>query len=257
VLIILPPSETKRPPPANGAPLDLTLLSFAELNPTRRQVLAALRETSSSVDAFERLRVGRTLVEDVLRNTVLTRIPTRDAAEVYFGPLYGGFDFPGLPPPEKARAQRQVVIVSALWGVVRPTDPIPAYRLHVCARLSGIDRLEPLWRPQLNDLLARVAADSGVVLDLRSSSYQAMGRPTGMADRTVTIRVLPGPGARAAGDVLAKRLRGEIARYLVQSRAAPSSPFELASLLNDRWAAHLDRPDGRPDGWRLSVRPAA
>ena len=256
MLIILPPSETKRPPPADGQYLDLERLSFPELNPTRRQVLAALIETSSRADAFERLRVRPTLVEDVLRNTVLDEVPTRPAAEVYAGSLYGGFDFEGLSATASARANSDVVIASALWGLLRPSDPIPAYRLHICSRLAGMDRLEPTWRGKLNDQLAVAAGKSGVVLDLRSPAFQAMGKPTGMADRTITIRVLPEAGARSIGDVLGKRIRGEVARYLVGTGTAAASPGELASVVNDRWPARLDPPPGRTQPWRLSIRPA-
>jgi hypothetical protein len=57
VLIILPPSETKRPAPPSGPALDLEQLAFPALNPMRKRVMAALIETSTQPDALERLRV--------------------------------------------------------------------------------------------------------------------------------------------------------------------------------------------------------
>jgi cytoplasmic iron level regulating protein YaaA (DUF328/UPF0246 family) len=256
VLIILPPSETKRPPPDSGPSLDLDALSFPELNPRRRRVLAALIKTSRRPDAFERLQVRPTLVEQVLRNTVLHEVPTRPAAEVYAGPLYAGLDFAGLGAQARARADSAIVITSALWGLLRPSDRIPAYRLYICARLSGMDRLEPTWRPLIAGLLADEARRASFVLDLRSPAYQAMGRPPGFASRTVTIRVLPEAGARSIGDVVGKRIRGEIARFLLESRSTPGTPDQLASALNQRWSARLDPPDRPAYPWRLSVRQA-
>ena len=52
-----------------------------------------------------------------------------------------------------------MVITSALWGALRPSDQIPAYRLRVWASLIGMDRLEPMWRAVLPDLFASTPVD--------------------------------------------------------------------------------------------------
>jgi len=254
MLIILPPSETKRPAPVSGTPVDLARLSFPELTPTRSRILEALIETSDRPDAFSRLRVRPSMAAEVARNTVLTEVPALPALDVYIGPLHQGFDAASLPPAARDRAARQVIVTSALWGALRPVDRIPPYRLDVCSRLVGLDRLEPTWRTVLPDVLAGAAGDGGVVVDLRSPGFQAIGMPSGLGDRTVLLQVAQrDAGGRWIGDVIAKRVRGMAARALLESDTAPDDAEAVAAVLSDRWPVE-PRPPRHPGGpWTLRL----
>jgi uncharacterized protein len=255
VLIILPPSETKLPPPLSGSPLDLDRLSFPSLTPMRERVMDALVATSHRPDALRRLFVGPSLAGEVARNEHLRDLPTRSAVDTYAGPLYEGLDPGSWSPNAAKRAARHVIIVSALWGALRPADLIPAYRLNVCSRLDGMDRLEPTWRALLPPILTDAAARRGPVLELRSGSYQAVGRPTELDDQTVTLRIRPSPGGPArVGDVIAKRVRGMAASQLLSSEADPKDPLEIADLLATRWSLEIHPPAGRIRTWTISLQ---
>jgi cytoplasmic iron level regulating protein YaaA (DUF328/UPF0246 family) len=254
MLIIVPSSETKRLPPAHGRPVALEALSFPALTAMRTRVLDALIATSAGPDALGRLLVGPSIGDDVERNTRLRDLPASPVLEVYAGTLHDGLDAATLSPAARERAARDVVVVSALWGALRTTDRIPPYRLNVCARLLGVDRLEPGWRTVLPGVLAEAAGSGGVILDLRSSSYQALGMPSGLGARTATLSLAPnGPGGRRVGNVIVKRVRGQAARHLLESGADPANPAELADVLADRWPVRLDPPTraGRP--WAITV----
>jgi hypothetical protein len=146
-----------------------------------------------------------------------------------------------------------VVITSALWGALRPSDRIPAYRLRVWSNLIGMDRLEPMWRAVLPDLFARLAGPDGVVLDLRPPSFQALGMPTGCSDRTVTLRVASFSGGRRIGDVVAKRIRGQAAHHLIQSGVEPAEPVAVADALGDRWPVELEEPVRPGHPWIMTL----
>jgi uncharacterized protein len=255
LLIILPPSETKRPPPASGRPVDLGALSFPELRPVRERILAALVETSAGSDALRRLLVRPVMAEEVARNTALRDLPAMAAGEVYAGPLYQGLDAPTLSAAGAARADRSLVVTSALWGALRLSDRIPPYRMHVCSRLVGMDRLEPTWRTVLPDTLARAAGDEPLIVDFRSPQFQAIGMPTGLGARTLVIGVAQGSGRHRLGDVIAKRVRGEAVRLLLESGAHPNDPDELATILSGRWSVFLSKPTraDRPGSLTLGV----
>lgn len=258
MLIILPPSETKRPPPESGFPLDLARLSFPSLTAMRERVIDALIATSESPDALRRLMVGPTLAGEVARNAVLRDLPMRPAVDTYAGPLYQGLDAGSWSSGAEQRAARDAVIVSALWGALRPADRIPPYRLHVCAHLIGMDRLEPAWRTLLPDTLADAAAGRGPILDLRSPAYRAVGRPRGLDEQTVTLRIRPLPGGPdRIGDVTAKRVRGEAARHLLACEENPEDPLDVADLLATRWSIEIEPPVGRNRTWTVTLQDAA
>jgi cytoplasmic iron level regulating protein YaaA (DUF328/UPF0246 family) len=250
VLIVVPPSETKRPPPEDGPPVDLASLSFPELAPTRDRILDALVETSAGADAFRRLGVRPTLAHEVARNTWLREQPARPVLEVYAGPLHEGLGAASLTAGAAARARDGLVVTSALWGALRPADRIPAYRLHICGHLVGVERLEPAWREVLPGALATAAGEAGLVVDFRSPPYLAAGMAAGLADRTVVVAVSSRADGRTIGDVVAKRIRGEAARHLLETGGDPADPGELASVLGERWGVDLEPPSrpGRP--WR-------
>ena len=255
LLIILPPSEAKRRPAATGDGVELERLSFPELLPTRRRIADALIRTSSDLDAFERLGVRHGRAPEVVANTRLFELPAMPVLELYTGPLHQGLDAESLSEAAAARAEGSIVVVSALWGALRPTDRIPPYRLHLFARLIGIDRLDQTWRAVLPDALVEAAGADGVVVDLRSPGYQQAGTPAALGDRTVRLRIDLGPAGDRIGDVVAKRVRGEAAHHLLESGADPDDPHALADVLADRWPVRLDAPErpGKPWSMTLSV----
>ena len=241
-------------PPRRGKPVDLGALSFPALTTLRAQVLEALVATSTRSDALARLGVGASIATEVERNTRLCGLPARPALEVYSGVLYDALGAATLPVAAKRRAASRLVIVSALWGAVRPNDRIPAYRLNICAHLVGLGRLEPLWRAALGTVLAEAAGPRGLVVDCRSSSYQAVGMPAGLGDRTVAVRVLrQTAGRRSVVSHMAKHTRGEVARRLLESGADPRRPDGLVEALADCWDVELLCPAraGRP--WTIDV----
>lgn len=252
MLIILPPSEAKRLPPGDGRPVELDALSFPGLTAVRTQVLEAMVATSARLDALERLQVGPSVATHVAQNAFVRQLPALPVLDLYSGPLHAGLDAGSLSDGAVERSTRSLVVASPLWGLLRPSDRIPPYRLHICSRLVGMDRLKPTWRPVLGPVLAEAAGPSGVVVDLRSPNYQAMGMPTGLGDRTVNLHVdMKGGGGQGIGVVVAKQIRGQAARHLLESGAEPEEPGELARSLADRWTTRLEEPERPGKPWTM------
>ena len=255
MLIILPPSETKLPPPEGGSPLDLDRLSFPSLTAMRERVMDALVATSQRPDALRRLLVRPSLAGEVARNEHLRDLPTRSAVDTYAGPLYEGLDAGSWSsraknvPHDNWSSCRRCGARCAPWTASRRTVSTSARDWSAWTAWSPPG--EPSCLPSSLDAAAR----RGPVLDLRSRVYQAVGRPTGLDDQTVTLRIRPSPGGPAhIGDVIAKRVRGEAASHLLSSVADPEDPLDIADLLATRWSLEVDPPAGRNRTWTITLQ---
>ncbi|WP_448223359.1 peroxide stress protein YaaA [Gordonia iterans] len=195
MLVILPPSETKSDG-GRGAPLQWETLCLPELNPVRRRVADALVELSSDLDASQRaLGLGKAQLAEVDRNADLFESPTRPAIERYTGVLYDALDYGGMTRASKTKAADRVLIGSALFGVVRATDHIPAYRLSGGSRLPGFGTLASTWKPVLSPALDAL---DDFVLDLRSGAYLSLG-PVTCAGSAASGPNRHGAGSAASG----------------------------------------------------------
>ena len=179
------------------------------------------------------------------RNLVLSSAPATPAAEVYTGVLYDALDLAFFDTAARRRANRWLVVVSALHGAVRPGDRITAYRLSMGATLPGLGPLAQVWRPALEAVLPESPA--AVVVDCRSTAYAAAWRPgADLASRWVQVRV---PGASH----LAKHTRGLVARHLCEAGIAARSVPALADVVAGAFSTDLHAPARAGAPWVLDV----
>jgi uncharacterized protein len=254
VLILLPPSEGKATP-RRGARLDLSRLSAPELTGAREEVLGRLTELCRNDPdrAMQVLGLGPTQADDVRRNADLLDAPTARADAIYTGVLYESLDLAGLDAAARRRASRWLATVSSVFGIVRPGDRIPSYRLAGGVNLPGLGVVSAHWRAHL-DPTVRDAAGTGLVVDLRSTTYAGFWRPDGsLARKVATVRVLHEVGGkRTVVSHFNKATKGRLVRALLESGATPRNPAALADTIRDLgWKVELDEPG--PSGRRLDV----
>jgi hypothetical protein len=237
VLILLPPSEGKTPA-VGGDAVDWTSLSFPGLNSYRAKVLDALGTVSAHEDALALLGVGASLTADVERNTRLHAEPAAPAHQIYSGVLYDALGYDTLTAAQRKKADESVLVISALWGVLRFADRVPAYRLSMGTALPDVGRLASFWKPQLNVALAAATAGE-LLVDCRSSTYAAAWTPP--PPQTVAVNVFTEVnGVRKVVSHFAKHTRGELARHLLSRRGkAPQTPAQLQKAAAEKWAAEL------------------
>ncbi|MCH2414768.1 MAG: peroxide stress protein YaaA [Acidimicrobiales bacterium] len=237
-LILLPPSE-KKAPGGVGVPWHEAGQSFAGLDDARREVVAALDDAMDApLEARAKLLgVGAANVDRAtIANRRVDTAPTLPAIVRYTGVLYDALDAESLPARLRKRLDEQVVIFSGLWGAVRPSDPVPDYKLKMGATLPGLGRPSRYWKPHLTTAL--VEAGIATVWDLLPNEHTAAWDPS-VARNRIRVRFLDDverDGRRTLITVSHwnKLLKGALVRHLLEH--------------------HLDDPDGlagfeHPEGY--------
>lgn len=236
MLVLLPPSEGKATG-RRGAPLDLAALSFPALTQTRGRLVQAVQTLAQQQpDALRRaLGLSDRQTAEIDADSRLTSAPTLPAMSLYTGVLYEALDYASLSGGALRRANGSLVVASALFGLVRPKDRLPSYRLSGGTVLPGLGGLSPAWRPVLEQELASY---DGLVVDLRSGTYAALARVPG----AVEVRVLrETDGKRAVVSHDNKYTKGHLARALCEHGARSVRDVAEAG----RSVADLVEVDGR------------
>lgn len=241
--LILPPSETKRDGGAAGSSLDLAALSFAQVTDARRGLLDALDAllAGADADAARALKLGaKSAAPELARARAVRSSPTMPALDRYTGVLYDALDAPSLSKDARARAERHVVVHSALLGILGAADPVPAYRLSHDSRLPGVT-LKGHWAPALAPV---VAALPGPILDLRSEGYAALG-PLPPRDDALFVRVVSigDDGVARALNHFNKKGKGAFVRALLEHGPVPDSLEGVMTVATELgWPLRLGAP---------------
>ena len=211
MLILLPPSEKKKAATSQEK-FELSSLVFAaELTDTRSQ-------TTSKHDSSQ----------------------TSPAIEIYDGVLYQGLNWKTLTAAEEKRANSKVLIVSALFGLVRPLDKIFSYK-------EKIDN--KLWREAVAQVSAKYSNE--LIIDCRSSTYKGIW--TINPQNTVEVRVFKVNGAeRNVITHMSKKYRGELTGHLLKQTNDPTTAAEVQRIAAQLFECELHAPtDGQP--WALDL----
>ena len=262
MLILLPPSETKRSG-GEAVPLDWSRLSYQTLSVKRRTLARALVSLSRRPEAaMAALKLGRTQLFEIDRNRELLRSPTMPVIDRYTGVLFDGLDAATLTAAQREFAHAHLVVHSALLGPLAALDPIPAYRLSHDSRVPDLTvnkhSLKQHWSVDVQRLLGRT---DGLLLDLRSEAYVGLGARPVRPD-SVYLRVVADAdnGQKRALNHFNKKSKGEFTRALVESghdfaavadltdwarsvgiSLAPGAPGELQLLVEQHLAS-----EGKP-----------
>lgn len=181
-VMLLAPSEGKRPGGNPFAPdmfdyrASNTFNYFHDLNPERRALIKRLQLFLRDADEQAQSKVlgvqGAHLEAAIRANANIYEAPLMAALERYSpGVMYKAMNFPGLPTGAQRRLLEQGIIFSGLFGLLRPDDLIPMYRLRMGASLPKVGSITQYWKPHITPLLNE-RLEGRIVWNLLPNTHQ-------------------------------------------------------------------------------------
>ena len=233
--ILLPPAEGKQEGGNPFAPdmfdyrSSSTFNYFKSLNPRRREIIDALHGVlDGPVEELESLFgvKGDTLQEAIEINRNILKAPLISALDRYSpGVMYQAMDFAGLPTGAQRRLLEEGIIFSGLFGLLRPDDLIPNYRLKMDASLPGIGKISKFWKEPLSEALNEALAGK-FVWNLLPGAHEAAWDDTHTYEAMVTTRFM----RKKSGELTpvthgVKPLRGKIVNFIVRETVEDLEPL--------------------------------
>jgi len=168
-----------------------------------------------------------------VENAELRTAPTLPAIERYTGVMYDAIEHRTLGTDAREAFGQSAIIMSGLFGMVRPFDMIPAYKLKMGGKLIRGKSCAAVWKP----LITRSLADSvqgGVVWDLLPNEHSAAWDPSSVRyESRFTVKFVE----QGAGGQLktvnhwSKLLKGALIRHLVSNEEAAGSADSALDLV--------------------------
>ncbi len=174
---------------------------------------------------------------------------SRPAVLAFDGDVYDGLQAKTLKAADLAWAQQHVVILSGLYGALRPLDRLQPYRLEMGTALAtprGRD-LYAWWGDRVARHLQQRLADEAtpVVVSLASVEYARVVPRKALAARWVDVVFEEGEGdAAKVISFFAKKARGMMLRHAIERRARSVKAlesFDAEGYALDRAASTAER----------------
>ena len=153
------------------------------------------------------------------------------AIYTFRGEVYQGFDANTMTPAQADLADKQIRILSGLYGVLRPLDLIQPYRLEMGTELpvGKSENLYGFWGKKITQLLNEdiEATKSKEVINLASQEYMSAVDLKLLKAPVIDIQFLEDRNGKLQFlSYNAKRSRGWMARYIVDHKLKNSKDLK-------------------------------
>ena len=147
---------------------------------------------------------------------------SRPALFAFDGDVYSGLDAYTMTDEQIKIAQKQIRILSGLYGMLKPLDLIQPYRLEMGTKVAIGQKknLYAYWRDQLTETLNKELKKNELVVNLASKEYfKVIDKKKLKGELVEPIFKDFKNGKLKVIAFYAKKARGSMARYLVDNKA--------------------------------------
>lgn len=188
--------------------------------------------------------------------------PDTQRCAVFFfqGDVYKSLDAATIKSRNITYMQNRLRIISGLFGLLKPLDLIPPYRLEMGSRLKNkLGRnLYEFWGNKITSLLAQEMeeASSKILVNLASNEYFTAINPAGIPGEIIipTFKDYKN-GQYKVIWLFAKKARGMMARFIVENRLSKAQ--ELSNFAMDGYYfSSVDSTPTKPVFLRKNIQAA-
>ena len=168
--------------------------------------------------------------------TPFTPSNARQAILAFRGDVYMGLDADSYSQQDFTFAQKNLRILSGLYGVLRPLDLIQPYRLEMCTKVATEQAMDlyEFWGDSITDALNQALSGhrNKTVINLASNEYFKSVQPKVLSGDIITpVFKDYHKGTYKILAFYAKKARGYMASYIVKNRI--NSPEALQGFNTD------------------------
>ncbi len=234
--------------------LDTTRQASAKLEMSHPNFMAEARRLMEVLSELNRgdlaklMGLSEKLASETRADIARWGQPGQQVGPAFFaftGLVYKSLDVTSLSVSELRRAQKQVRILSGLYGILRPLDLVQSYRLEMGLKLpvDGSANMVRFWQERLTAQVNSELKQGEPIINLAAQEYL----------KALAVKELIGPvispvfkerrpdGSLKTITVHAKKARGAMIRYALKNKA--SKPKDLLGFGELGWEATCEPPE--------------
>jgi len=227
IYILLPPSENK----LEGGEKPYFQIkhnnNFNQINSTREILYSKLINQIKNLDSKELEKVfkvkDKNLDKAIYLLNNISEGKTLPSINRFDGVMFKAINYTSLNEKQKENFNKKILFIDGLFGLLKPKDLIPNYKLPIDAKLNQLN-LCKFWKTELEKIFLNLFENS-IVIDLLPRSHKkVLTIPNSCEYYTISFAELKNNKLKQVGH-FSKLLKGELIIYLINQTKITKDTF--------------------------------